>query len=355
VNIIKAVAAVFCPIFVAIRMNASACQNCEQLLALLRQLVPVAQTNYAEIMNLVKSPINLSSRLIAGTTKINSALKELCVLINKLDSFSFSSRRLCKIGGDFQFSRTILNIVEDINLSMCDLFDQRICVPEESLDFHEIIRGLMPPDDFKDRIAFLLSIDDSYNERITLLLVLHNFFSSAGHCFDTICGTKEMCSVTHLRLEFNNKSLIDVTHGVANTLILLRQRHSERTGGALIEAIEHRQNLPLLAADGRQIAVIPGLPNEFFIADGEQCLYAATLSKWDPTAMRRLKQRIYLPLEIFNEIITSPEQFKGYPAPSLASVSFESLYDITNFHIKISTELIEKIRESLIRQRFETA
>ncbi|MDR1207880.1 MAG: hypothetical protein LBJ89_00850 [Holosporales bacterium] len=320
---------------------------------LLQQLVPLANANYEYIVDVLREPgqFNPEGGTFVFATKTMSQLIEnvnnLFLLIKESSSFSFTTRRLCKIGGDFNFRTTLLSSVTDL-LNLMNAVWARPPV-EEFSTLQDIVNALMPSAKFKEQLlntctSFLL-LDNLFSSRLEFLELLHNLFSVLTRNCLSLGEALEMCKISHVQVPIDPANLKQITNGIADAIVYGQQLCGQNIKENLDTAIENRQRSPIFIKDGARLAIIPGMNDELFVEKDGTFYYPQNVLELDTETMLPKDNHVWIEMIVYDGIVTSPERFKGAPGPVIANVPFLSLYHVVNHHIQESYKMITAVQK----------
>jgi hypothetical protein len=322
----------------------------------LKQLVPAANANYDFILGVLSEPrlFNPAEERIASfvntTAQLIGTINDLFLLIKEAESFSFTPRRLCKIGDDFKFRTTILSLVTNIsNLMGAQDFP---LLEEDSLTLQDVVCALMPSAEIKARLldacgAFLL-VDESFRFRIGFLRTLHELFSSLVQNCNAlfIKDTFEMCRARCLTLSIDSSNIEQTAQGLLAAIVLGQQLLDKSTLEKLEFEIENRQRSQVLTTSGERLAMIPNQKDPFFVEKDGVFYFPTEEQEWDMETMSPKTRRALVEVTVKDGLITSPERFRGAPSPVVVVVPFPILCDIVNKHRRISHDNIRNVQKS---------
>jgi hypothetical protein len=320
---------------------------------LLPQLVPVANANYNYIISVLRDPDHFNPQegtfvsFSKATNNLIENVNDLFLLIKESSSFSFTTRRLCKVGDVFNFRTTLLSSVKDLLNLMNAVW---ICPPGEDFStLQDVVNALMPSVTFKEQlldacVSFLL-LDDFFSSRLEFLELLHNFFSVlTRNCL--ACGeTFEMCRISHVQVPVYPANLRQITNGIAGVIVYGQQLFGQNVKERLDTAIEYRQRAPVFTMNGERLAFIPGRDDESFVERDGTFYYPTDVPEWDIETMSSKDHRVLIEVIVDDGIIISPERFKGALSPVIVNVPFSSLFDVVNHHIQESFSKIAAVQK----------
>ncbi|MDR1597708.1 MAG: hypothetical protein LBR89_02115 [Holosporales bacterium] len=336
------------------------CPNCKSLCVTLQQLAPNANAYYSHIATILAESAqylqdaDMLPSFVNRSVQIVRDLEQIFAQMNKLASFNFTSRRTCKIGGDFDVGPTILAITNGVlSTFMALLAEQHVPIADTpATTLAEAISMLTPGAAIGAQIGDLCStysskFDEYYAKRILFLSTMREFFYSLKQnliAVSKLTMTQQFCTQGSMRVEFDTQVFDQLIDAPTNGIARLEGLSHESAVQILEKDKLYCQHMPLTNVGGQNVAVIPEFPHEFIIEKDGQFLYQCSQSHWNPTTMSRTTQIVWRALDIHDGIITAPEKFEGAHAPRRAFIYIQQLSNITDKHLNITTEIVEYFR-----------